>query len=553
VRPNLGSLVDWDGDGRQDLVACEFEHSIRLYRNRADSSPGEEPVFDDPEGSYLIKPSSIMMISGADVIDFNADGDLDVLTGQGHGGSGIRFFERDFIDDQLNGTQPVVQVRSAENQSSSLLEIVRRYADAMLQHGRDVYGRQHSQLFLSALDRRQLQPLSIRPAPPGGIRRGDRAGLPWQKLVGANPHNDENLLRLMYSLSAVTNDPQYANAADHQIQWFFQHAQSPVTGLMAWGEHMSWDVMLDRPIASGDELVHEFARPWLLWDRTFAVAPDAAKRFAIGLWEHQIADHQTGAFDRHAPFDRHGPRDGRDFPRHAGFYIHTWAHAYQHTQDPVFLRAIEIVLARFERKRTDGGGVAHSTIGPLDVWTAAQLVPDPLATRLKEFADQEDELVLGEIQQRYRQPDGSLRFQANWQAGYAAGATIDLAMFALARWQQTQAHEYRQLVLALADAYVDALPDEDVDVWPMTLSHVITAQAAAYRMSNDLVYLQQACRFATLAVDLYWQDSPLPRASLKTDHYETITGGDSLALSLLEVHAVRNGLSVQVPANTIDR
>ena len=51
----------------------------------------------------------------------------------------------------------------------------------------------------------------------------------------------------------------------------------------------------------------------------------------------------------------------------------------------------------------------------------------------------------------------------------------------------------------------------------------------------------------------FWQDKPLPRASLKTGHYETITGADSLALALLDVHAATHGLTNRIPSNTIDR
>jgi hypothetical protein len=40
---------------------------------------------------------------------------------------------------------------------------------------------------------------------------------------------------------------------------------------------------------------------------------------------------------------------------------------------------------------------------------------------------------------------------------------------------------------------------------------------------------------------------------MQTGHYETITGADSLALALLEVHAVSAGLTNKIPSNTIDR
>jgi hypothetical protein len=56
-----------------------------------------------------------------------------------------------------------------------------------------------------------------------------------------------------------------------------------------------------------------------------------------------------------------------------------------------------------------------------------------------------------------------------------------------------------------------------------------------------------------MAVEIFWQDKALPRASQHTGHYETITGCDSLALALLEIHAATHGLSDRIPANTIDR
>lgn len=553
VRPNLGSFVDWDGDGKKDLIACEFEHSIRFYRNVGSGHAGEEPDFSNPDGICIVKPYSIMMISGADAIDWNKDGDIDILTGQGHGGSGICFYERDYIENCMNDTHPIVSLEKFETLKPSFLEIVRRYADTIIEYGRDMYGDRKSGLLLSALDRATLKPLEIRPAPPGGIRRGDRAGLPWRRLAGANPQHDQNLLRVLYVLSDITGDKCYKEVANHELEWFFKNTQSPVTGLLPWGEHMCWDVLLDTPVSSGTDLIHEFARPWVLWDRSFKLVPEASRRFALGLWEHQVADHSTGAFDRHAPYDRHGPRDGRDFPRHGGFYVHTWAHAYRHTKDETFLRAIESILARFERKRRGKDGLLHATIGPLDIETAASLVPEPLASRLRRFAEIEDALILEDLYKEYGQPDGSLLLKPTWQAGYAVGTTADWATFGLARYQQIKKQAFCDLVIAVADAYLGALPDEDVDVWPMSFGHIISAELAAYRFTKQPVYLEQACRFARMAVEVFWQDRPLPRASFKTGHYETITGADSLALALLDVHAVTNGLKVLVPANTIDR
>jgi hypothetical protein len=118
VRPNLGSLVDWDGDGRRDFIGCHFENSIRWYRNVATGGRGTPPQFTDAEGAIVLQASSPQMISGVHAIDWNGDGDLDLLTGQGHGGSGLRYYERDWIDDELRDTHPRVSVSGFERKSA---------------------------------------------------------------------------------------------------------------------------------------------------------------------------------------------------------------------------------------------------------------------------------------------------------------------------------------------------------------------------------------------------------------------------------------------------
>jgi hypothetical protein len=437
---------------------------------------------------------------------------------------------------------------SSDDSPSFFLDIVRRYADVMIERGRDTYGPKKTGLLLSALDRMTLAPLTARPAPPAGIRREDRPGRPWAALTGANPHLDQNLLRVLYVLSELTGDPRYRDVADEELTWFLNNTMSPATNLLPWGEHLSWDVMLDEPIAGGTVLMHEFARPWVLWERCFALAPEASKRFALGLWEHQIANHETGAFDRHAPYFEHGPVDGKDFPRHAGFYIGTWCYAYKYTRDETFLNAIEVLLKRFERKRVQADGSMAATIGPLDCHIAAAVVPEPISSRLRAFAEKEDELILSELRAK---PIVSQR--PMWEARYSSATAASSAMFYLARYEQVGKKPYRDAVIETADAYLNSLPEEDVDVWPMSFAHAISVELAAYRWTEREDYLACARELATMAVNMFWQDDPLPRASFKTGHYETITGADSLALSLLELHAITHNLKITIPSNTIDR
>ena len=123
VRPNLGSFVDWDGDGKRDLIGCHFENSIRFYRNIGSGARGEDPKFSDAEGVILLEGESPQMISGVDVVDWNRDGDLDLLTGQGHGGSSLRFFERDWIEMGARRERPVVRVVGFKTRSESSIRM----------------------------------------------------------------------------------------------------------------------------------------------------------------------------------------------------------------------------------------------------------------------------------------------------------------------------------------------------------------------------------------------------------------------------------------------
>ena len=117
----------------------------------------------------------------------------------------------------------------AQCASTNFLAVVRSYADALIERGRDTYGPQKSGLLLSALDRTTLGLLQVRPAPPGGIRRGDRPGRPWVEMNGANPMLDQNLLRVFFTLSEITGDARYAKVADEELTWFFTRTMSPKT------------------------------------------------------------------------------------------------------------------------------------------------------------------------------------------------------------------------------------------------------------------------------------------------------------------------------------
>src|SRR5690606_32789606 len=126
-------------------------------------------------------------------------------------------------------------VRAADPEPEArvdLLGVVRAYADAMLEHGRDHWG-QPSPLFASLLNRETHDLFNFEPADvdPGYVR----AKVPserWPALFPAdqardermfdasNPAHDEHLFSVLYQLSEVLGDAKYAQAADAAISYW---------------------------------------------------------------------------------------------------------------------------------------------------------------------------------------------------------------------------------------------------------------------------------------------------------------------------------------------
>ncbi len=480
----------------------------------------------------------------------------------------------------------VVMAGTAFAESDKYFTAAKAYADAMIERGRDTYGEKHSPLFASVLNRKSMKindfPDKDRNSFPGvhGVRSKDRS------IKGANPQEDMELYELLYALTKLTGDKGYADAADAALEYFFKNCRSPGTGFPAWGEHLYWHLE-DEKMGPRHDKPHEIVGEWPFWDACYRLAPDASFQVALAFWDHQIADKQTGNFNRHAAWHKHGPNRDVEFPRYAGQMIITWADAYARPENAdqprrdEMLTAIRVVMGRMKHNMglTKTGYLpADSSLGLKVTWPnsimelarcldkARPLVPEDLAEEMRELALMQDRHV-HQMPHTISEPKGGFAtevrtdngepyhkkrhdraFSRTWTAGYGLSTHADIANRSYHRYLQLKdvqpelAQRYRTLIVAAAEHYLESDPRADKFLRPDAVAPAIELLLHTHDMTSEKRYLDRARHFADLGVQQFLDDaSPLPKASNEHEHYEAITGGPRLMLLLLRLYQVENG------------
>jgi hypothetical protein len=239
--------------------------------------------------------------------------------------------------------------------------------------------------------------------------------------------------------------------------------------------HLKW--LLQNPAA-----MNEGSRPWMLWDRCFEISSDQSKALA-----------------------------------EKASSIRAFAAAYQHTRDEKFLKLMESAMVP-AKSPMEQISVA------IDAWAAAARVPEPVSSKLRRFAESQDDAFLS--------------------IPRLVSEDVRIPMLCVSRYENTGNIKYRDLVYVVANLYKAAPVEPEMS--PMAFGHIISLELAAWRYSAKEEYLDAARKHADVAVKKFWTvDNPIP----------TVTRGvDSLVLSLLELHlSILHITAVRCPPNTIDR
>jgi len=267
-------------------------------------------------------------------------------------------------------------------QADRYVEAVQAFADQVLTHGLDHYGRQHTPLFVDGLKVETLKPAEWAFFADGREHR-------W---IYSDQLSHQTLFRVLEGLSLLTGDDQYVSAAAAATRYAFDNLKGP-SGLFYWGGHTAWELVNDhwvglrwRPGTKANP-IHEMKFHLPYYDFMWRVDAEATRQFLERFWAGHIINWTNLDMDRHAEIELPPDRP-------------LWVEPYP--EPPVFF---------------DGKGLTFSNIGTDLIYAGVFLhlhtgSPEPLtwAIRLaRRFIQTRDPVTgIGGFQYSCRQPDRAM-------------------------------------------------------------------------------------------------------------------------------------------------
>ncbi len=196
------------------------------------------------------------------------------------------------------------------------LAVVRTFADNVLEHGRDTYGKRHTPLFVDGINVDTHEP------PMWKLPRecAEAWGMPRQWVM-TDMACQQVLFRVLDLLSKLTGDIKYRQAAIDSFRYHFEHLQH-VDGLLFWGGHAMIDAVTERPVGEGYKdwrrkiampgfwdvgVQHELKHHYPCYDLMWETDPHATRRFIEGFWSAHVLRWDNLDFNRHGIY---GPDKG---------------------------------------------------------------------------------------------------------------------------------------------------------------------------------------------------------------------------------------------------
>jgi len=206
----------------------------------------------------------------------------------------------------------------------------RAVADTLLEAAPDRYGKVHTPLWVGIIDPETHR--LIEEKPPNWMTYWDAEDY-VMTAHGSNLYRDQNMLRAFLSLSDITGDQQYREVVQTYLDFYLRECPSETTGLLPWGEHMSYNCVRDRLTAERHEMEHSLPDWELLW----SVNPEATQRAIEAIYHYHIYDKEAFYYDRHGNYytGEFDPMPVRGtYIKHSGLYAYSFLFLYNKTGDP---------------------------------------------------------------------------------------------------------------------------------------------------------------------------------------------------------------------------
>lgn len=483
------------------------------------------------------------------------------------------------------------------------LNRVKKFVDTMIKYGTDHYGTETSPLFAAMLNLETME-LPIKRMPLDILEKANTAnGLPYELNIeylseygmpplpigvrptdrspmGCNLEHDIMLIKTMCELSKITGDLRYEEHVDKYLRFFLENCISPVTGLPASGEHICWDFIHEQAFGN----IHECYRMNALWDKLYSINPFKAEIIADAKWTSQINNKKIGNYSRHASFHNHHTQDNAAYPRHAGFYIWDYANAYAQTRDPKYIKRIEVLIESRTGIKPEtysvlinpGEFVLADGLDPtlrLLLWDAAGLVPERTEIWREIVKQLDNKMMEKEIENLPSADDAVSPTNTNnndriqlvkggkrtisqnlpviWRASYGSSGISGEGLLYLTRYYQTLDENYLNMAITIAKRYVESgIPIVKNDLCPGMCGQVISlcislSQEPKVANNEQKSLLDFALKVADMSDHLFSKNG-LFRADGTVNHYEAITGADSLCWSFLQLSCALKGKELQL-------
>jgi hypothetical protein len=444
------------------------------------------------------------------------------------------------------------------------LRYVTTFADTLIAKGTDRYGNRRTALWASVIDTRtgDAPPPDATVSSPRGTRSGDRA------VGGSNLLHDVVTIRCFRLLSAVTGQARYANAADAYLKDTLRYAQSPATGLIAWGEHTYYDMFAEHGSINHyyetkkHGVWHELLAWTPPWEDLWRLDPERTEKAITGLRYHFFDADATGfLFNRHAHWDvaRYQPRTGsQPWIKHSALYCHAYLFLHARTGNPDALRRARGLAALYWDRRHPKTGLTIGCIGdPRATSQIAQLggttclsywllkahalfpqettLPHRALSLLKSYDrygwDAKREGYYAELNLDGKPTTETLT--PTWASEYGEGNLLKVGRFAA--WIAKTSGDADCLRIARRAAMAarrDAPPKEHV---AEPIGYALGLALDLYDATHEPAYLDDARRWADYAIAQFWRSGLFTR-QINDPYYEAKLGTGDLALGLLRLH-----------------